>query len=56
MHAKLNGHSVESLQVRKAGLPPVVDGNTEIPILGTLPSDKSLRLGNRALEPELSEP
>jgi hypothetical protein len=28
--------------VRKFGLPPVVDENTEILILGTLPSDKSL--------------
>ena len=28
--------------MRKSGLPPVVDENTEILILGTLPSDMSL--------------
>jgi TDG/mug DNA glycosylase family protein len=33
---------MESLHVRKSGLPPVVDENTEILILGTLPSDMSL--------------
>jgi len=31
--------------MRKSGLPPVVDENTEILILGTLPSDKSLVAG-----------
>lgn len=31
--------------MRKSGLPPVVDENTEILILGTLPSDKSLAAG-----------
>lgn len=33
---------MESLHTRKSGLPPIVDENTEILILGTLPSDKSL--------------
>jgi TDG/mug DNA glycosylase family protein len=33
---------MESLQGRKSGLAPVVDENTEILILGTLPSDMSL--------------
>jgi TDG/mug DNA glycosylase family protein len=33
---------MESLQVRKSGLPPVVDENAEILILGTLPSDMSI--------------
>jgi TDG/mug DNA glycosylase family protein len=35
---------MEILFVRKSGLPPVVDENTEILILGTLPSDKSLAM------------
>jgi hypoxanthine-DNA glycosylase len=33
---------MESPQGRKSGLPPVVDEDTEILILGTLPSDKSI--------------
>ena|ERR1017187_7607537 len=43
--------SMESLQVRKSGLPPVVDENTEILILGTLPSDKSLAAGQYYANP-----
>jgi len=35
----------EKLRMRKTGLPPVVDENTEILILGTLPSDASLAAG-----------
>src|ERR1700676_4785820 len=33
---------MEAYNVRKSGLPPVVDRNTEILILGTLPSDMSI--------------
>jgi hypothetical protein len=35
-------YSGEKTRISKSGLPPVVDENTEILILGTLPSDKSL--------------
>ena len=37
--------------MRKSGLPPVVDGETEILILGTLPSDKSLAAGQYYANP-----
>jgi len=37
--------------VRKSGLPPVVDENTEILILGTLPSDMSLAAGQYYANP-----
>ena len=37
--------------MRKSGLPPVVDENTEILILGTLPSDKSLAAGQYYANP-----
>ncbi|HWA95069.1 MAG TPA: DNA-deoxyinosine glycosylase [Terracidiphilus sp.] len=37
--------------MRKSGLPAVVDGNTEILILGTLPSDKSLASGQYYANP-----
>ena len=37
--------------MRKSGLPSVVDGNTEILILGTLPSDKSLAVGQYYANP-----
>ena len=36
---------MESPQGRKSGLPPVVDENTEILIMGTLPGDKTLASG-----------
>src|SRR5882757_4287705 len=45
------GYTMESLHVRKSGLPPVVDENTEILILGTLPSDKSLAAGQYYANP-----
>ena len=38
--------------MRKSGLPPAVDENTEILILGTLPSDKSLAAGQYYATPE----
>jgi hypoxanthine-DNA glycosylase len=44
-------HSEESLQVRKSGLPPVLDENTEILILGWLPSDTSLSTGQYDADP-----
>ena len=37
--------------MRKSGLPPVVDENTEILILGTLPSDMSLAAGQYYANP-----
>ncbi|HWZ51363.1 MAG TPA: DNA-deoxyinosine glycosylase [Granulicella sp.] len=37
--------------MRKSGLPPVVDKNTEILILGTLPSDTSLKTGQYYANP-----
>ncbi len=37
--------------MRKSGLPPVVDENTEILILGTLPSDTSLAAGQYYANP-----
>jgi TDG/mug DNA glycosylase family protein len=37
--------SIESRLMRKLGLPPVVDENTEILILGSLPGDESLAAG-----------
>lgn len=37
--------------MRKSGLPPVVDKNTEFLILGTLPSDKSLAAGRYYANP-----
>jgi len=37
--------------LRKAALPPVVDENTEILILGTLPSDQSLAVGQYYANP-----
>jgi double-stranded uracil-DNA glycosylase len=37
--------------LRKAALPPVVDDNTEILILGTLPSDQSLAVGQYYANP-----
>jgi TDG/mug DNA glycosylase family protein len=42
---------MESLHARKSGLPPVVDENTEILIVGTLPSDKSLAAGQYYANP-----
>jgi double-stranded uracil-DNA glycosylase len=39
------------LHVRKSGLPPVIDDDTEILILGTLPSDKSLAAGQYYANP-----
>lgn len=37
--------------MRKSGLPPVVDGNTEILIMGTLPGDKTLAAGQYYADP-----
>jgi len=37
--------------MQKSGMPPVVDGNTEILILGTLPSDTSLAAGEYYANP-----
>jgi hypothetical protein len=37
--------------MRESGLPPVVDENTEILILGTPPSDKSLAAGQYYANP-----
>jgi hypoxanthine-DNA glycosylase len=31
--------------MRKVGLPPLVDKNTEVLVLGTMPGDRSLRIG-----------
>lgn len=42
---------MESLQGRKSGLPRLVDENTEILILGTLPSDMSLAAGQYYANP-----
>jgi len=39
------------MRVRKSGLPPVVDENTEILILGTLPSETSLAIGQYYANP-----
>jgi len=41
----------EKLRMRKTGLPLVVDENTEILILGTLPSDASLAAGQYYANP-----
>jgi double-stranded uracil-DNA glycosylase len=38
--------------LRKPGLPPVVDDNTEILILGSLPSDQSLAVGQYYANPK----
>lgn len=43
--------SMENLYSRKSGLSPIVDENTEILILGTLPSDKSLAAGQYYANP-----
>jgi len=42
---------MEIPQVRKSGLPPVVDEDTEILVLGTLPSDMSLAAGQYYANP-----
>jgi hypoxanthine-DNA glycosylase len=42
---------MESLQGRKSGLPPVVNEDTEILILGSLPSDMSLAAGQYYANP-----
>ncbi len=36
----------------KSGFPPVIDQNTEILILGTLPSDKSIKAGEYYANPQ----
>lgn len=41
----------ERIRVRKSGLPPVVDESTEILILGTLPSETSLAVGQYYANP-----
>jgi hypoxanthine-DNA glycosylase len=42
---------MDGLSARKSGLPPVVDANTQILILGTLPSDMSLAAGQYYANP-----
>jgi len=38
--------------MKKSGFPPIIDQNTEILILGSLPSDKSLKAGEYYANPQ----